>query len=88
MPDIVIEDHLLPSLSFFTLCNAESSPIGAIRLDDGAAGPGGPASLQNWQGVAAPRWAGSTPVPLRIRSREGPTQRSMGKADPLADVVD
>jgi hypothetical protein len=37
----------------------------ASRLRSGAAGPGGPAGLQNRSGVATPRWVGSTPAPLR-----------------------
>src|SRR5581483_10374934 len=35
----------------------------------GAAGPGGPAGLQNRSGVAAPRWVGSTPAPLRTQPK-------------------
>ena len=36
-------------------------------LGGGAAGPGGPAGLQNRSAVVTRRWVGSTPTPLRPR---------------------
>ena len=47
----------------------------------GAAGAGAPTGLQSWEAVAAPRWEGSTPSPLRDLNMSLDSEDSPSPAD-------